>query len=368
MDWAAVRAEFPALANWTYLNAATFGQLPVRATQAVQAHFAHRDELASADFLTWFDDADRLRGKLGCLFGATADDICFIPATAHALSWLMHGIPWQAGDEIVALSPEFPNNVYHPALLKERGVALVERPWDRFYDSVTPRTKLVVMSAMNYSTGFRPPLEAVSRFLKERGVLFYVDGTQGAGAFTIDLPRVDPDLLAVHGYKWMNAPNGIGFAYVAPRLRAWLPPTVVGWRSDHGWREVNQLNHGTPVLPTGAEKYEGVMLASALLCAFEASVDQFLEIGLAAIEARTLGLSNLLRARLSDLGATFADPGPSPIVAARWTHRDAGELATALKRERILVSARHGHLRLSTHFFNHEADVEHCLGQLAKLL
>ena len=37
VNWAAVRAEFPALAAWTYLNTATFGQLPTRAAQAVAA-------------------------------------------------------------------------------------------------------------------------------------------------------------------------------------------------------------------------------------------------------------------------------------------------------------------------------------------
>lgn len=367
MEWDKVRAEFPALANWTYLNTATFGHLPRRATDAVSRHFAHRDELACGDFLNWFDDADRLRAKLGQLFHAGAEDVCFIPATAHALSLLMNGIAWKAGDRIVTLSPEFPNNVYYPALLAAQGVELVESPWP-LYDSIDERTKLVIVSAMNYSTGFRPPLAELGKFLRERGVLFYVDGTQGAGVFEIDLQAIDPDVFAVHGYKWMNAPAGAGFAYVAPRVREWLPPMVVGWRSDRGWREVNNLNHGAPVLSDDAEKYEGIMLPSTLLYAFEASVDLIRELGIGQIEARALSLSQLVRDGLAKLGAKFADPGPSPIVAARWPHREAVALAAALKQQHILVSARHGYLRISTHFFNHEQDVSHCLTQLAKLL
>ena len=89
---------------------------------------------------------------------------------------------------------------------------------------------------------------------------------------------------------------------------------------------------------------------------------------MAQVEARTLGLSQLVREGLGKLGAEFADAGPSPIVAARWTHREAGALALALKQQRILVSARHGHLRISTHFFNNETDVSYCLTQLAQLL
>ena len=49
VNWAEVRAEFPSLAEWTFLNTATFGQLPRRAVEAVAAHFARRDRLACAD-------------------------------------------------------------------------------------------------------------------------------------------------------------------------------------------------------------------------------------------------------------------------------------------------------------------------------
>ena len=58
-DWHKIRLQFPALENRAYLNTATFGQLPRRATEAVSNHWRHRDELACTDFLTWYDDADR---------------------------------------------------------------------------------------------------------------------------------------------------------------------------------------------------------------------------------------------------------------------------------------------------------------------
>ncbi len=48
----------------------------------------------------------------------------------------------------------------------------------------------------------------------------------------------------------------------------------------------------------------------------------------------------------------------SPIVAARFPNRPAAGLAAALRQRRILVSARHDHLRVSTHFYNNEEDLE----------
>ena len=118
VDWAAVRAEFPALAHWTYLNSATFGQLPRRGVEAVAAHFAHRDELACADFLAWFDDMDRIRGKVARLVNAAADDVCFVPTAAHGLSLVANAIDWKPGDRLVTLAEEFPNYLYMPALVE----------------------------------------------------------------------------------------------------------------------------------------------------------------------------------------------------------------------------------------------------------
>ena len=59
--------------------------------------------------------------------------------------------------------------------------------WSEFYEAVNERTRLVVLSTVNYATGFRPPLEEISRFLRERGVLLYVDGSQSVGALQFDI-------------------------------------------------------------------------------------------------------------------------------------------------------------------------------------
>src|SRR5258708_5361942 len=100
-DWAVVRAEFPALANWTYLNTATYGQVPRRGAEAIAQHFAHRDELACADFLDWYADADRYRADIARLINAAPDDIAYIPNASAALSLVSGGIAWKPGGNLV---------------------------------------------------------------------------------------------------------------------------------------------------------------------------------------------------------------------------------------------------------------------------
>lgn len=355
-DWARVREEFPALANWTYLNTATYGQLPRRAVQAATRHFEHRDELACSDFLNWYDDMDRIRGSVARLVNASASDIAFVPNAATALAWLFHGLEWRAGDRIVTLENEFPNNMYHAATLGCREVELVETPWSGIRDAVNDRTRVVLVSTVNYTTGFRPELKELAAWLRSRGVLLYVDGTQSVGALQVDVQDVLPDMLAVHGYKWLLSPNGAGFAYISPSLRRVLPPTVIGWRSHTGWREVDSLHHGMPEFGDLAERYEGGMVNFPSLYAMGASVDLMLELGPEAIEARVLGLARECEAMLTAAGATVEHPG-SPVLAARFPGVDVSALGAKLKQERILVSARHGRMRVSVHFYNNEDDI-----------
>ena len=351
-DWKQVRAEFPSLNRWTFLNTATFGQLPQRAVDAVSRHFAHRDETACHDFLSWFDDHDRLRAKLARLINASSDDIAFVPNASAALALLVAGLDWRDGDEILTLEGEFPNQIYAPAFLGRKGVVAREVPWERLLDSLSPRTRLVAVSTVNYVTGFRVPLDDLSRECRHRGIVLYLDGTQSLGALQFDFERIQPDMLSVNAYKWMLAPNGAAFVAVHPRLREKLEPLNIGWRSHHDWRNVDHLHHGAPEFKTSAEKYEGGMLPSSALYALEASVDFMLELGPDAIEQRVLSLARQCR-------GLFDDPLPfddTAIVAARVA--DASALAKKLKERRVLVSARHGLLRVSTHFYNDEQDLD----------
>ena len=362
VEWETVRLEFPSLANWTFLNTAAFGQLPKRATDSVKRHFEHRDELACADFLDWFDDADRIREQAARLIHCGSGDIAFIPNASTALSLLLGGIDWQPGDRIVTLEHEFPNNLYFPALLARHGVEFVETSWDGFESAVDSRTRLIALSTVNYTNGFRPPLVEIGKLSRARGALLYLDGTQSVGALRFDCQTVQPDILAVHGYKWLLSPNGAGFMYVSPAARKWLAPNVVGWRSHYDWRNVDNLHHAAPEFKVTAEKYEGGMLNFSAIYAMSASIEMMLEIGPDVIEARVLELAEMVRQVMRNAGAEL--PGDSlahyesPIVAGRFPQVDASRLALELKEQRVLVSARHGKLRVSTHFYNNEENVE----------
>jgi len=371
LDWESVRAQFPPLERWTFLNTATFGQLPRRAVEAVARHFARRDREACRDFLEWFADADRIRGKLARLIHASAEDITFVPNASTALASLIGGLEWKPGDRIVTFEGEFPNNIYVAEVLATRGVEAVQTDWDSLETVLRHGARLVLLSTVNYVTGFRLPLEEAAALCRRYGALLYLDGTQSVGALRFDAARIRPAALFVDAYKWLLGPTGSGFLYVDPELRTRLQPAVIGWRSDRRWRQVDNLHHGAPDFSGAAERFEGGMLPFAPLYGLEASVDLMLELGPERIEQRVRELAEAARAVLRRAGGRLlSDEAPhydSPVIAARFPGRDPARLVRELYARRILVSARHGFLRVSVHFYNNEADLERLETALGEL-
>jgi selenocysteine lyase/cysteine desulfurase len=93
-----------------------------------------------------------------------------------------------------------------------------------------------------------------------------------------------------------------------------------------------------------------------------------LELGAANIEQRVLALAARTREIAGSLGGTVVGTWESPTVAARFPNQDPSALARALREEKIIVSARHGNLRISTHLFNNEADLDALERGLRRLL
>lgn len=368
-DWGSVRALFPVLRTWTHLNSAAFGPSPSTAVEAMNDFLVARDRMASLDFLEWFDRLDRIRGKVGQLIGANASDIAFCPNASTGLSWLLRGIDWRPEDEVVALDHEFPNNLYAPALLDAKGVRFRPLPApvgrfepDRVVDAIRPRTRLVILSSVNYSNGIRTPLESLSWELRRKGVMLCVDATQSVGVLRLDLRKIPADYLVVHGYKWLMTPPGTGFVYIPARTRRWLRPSVVSWRSHKTWRQFEQLHEGRPEPPEEAAAFEGGVQGFAQLFAMEACIDLILTCGPQAVEERVLRLAAACRRILQAHGGVpliqAEEPCESPIVAARFPGRDSSSLKQQLFVKRVAVSVRQGGLRVSPHLFNNDDDLE----------
>ena len=152
------------------------------------------------------------------LIGSAENRIAFTQNTAPGLPLVANGIDWVAGDNIVVPADEFPSNFYPWSSLRRIGVEVREVPTHEghapvaaFATAVDDHTRVLAISTVQYTTGHRNDLEALSQIAHHHGTLFVVDGTQSAGALSIDCDSTGIDVLAVSAHKWMLGPLGIGF-------------------------------------------------------------------------------------------------------------------------------------------------------------
>jgi selenocysteine lyase/cysteine desulfurase len=268
---------------------------------------------------------------------------------------------------------EYPSNVYPWWTLRERGIETTvlhgrdgRLPLEAVDEALRdPRVRLLALSSVEFGSGYRNDLVALGRLCRERGVLFCVDAIQSLGCLPLDASQTGIDFLAADGHKWLLSVEGCGIFYCARRVLDRVQPRVVGWRSVVDNHDFDRYHLE---LQESAGRFEEGTPNTAGIFALGAAIDLLLEIGVEAIGARVLALTNRLVAGLEARGATLRSPrGPgeaSGIVSFLWPGEDPDRTVARLRAHRIFVVARRGGVRASPHFYNAEQEIDALLEAL----
>ncbi len=346
------------------MNHAGLAPLSRRVAAEIRAFADEAERLTSDVYGIWTGRVSMARAAIAQLIGAASEEIAFVQNTAAGLSLIAAGLPWQAGDNVVAIAGEYPSNVYPWWGLARLGVEtrLATRTGVRFgvdeiAAAVDQRTRVVSVSAVDWQSGFRPDLAALGTFCRDRDIRFVVDGIQAVGALTIDVHACGIDAMAVGGHKWLLAPEGCGFLFVSTRALERIEPVLLGWKSVDDADTYLPYHFG---LRPDAAKFEPGTQMHLGVRALAAAVDLLLEIGPAAIEQRVCAITDALADALRGLGATVLSPrGPgeqSGILTISLG--DPAALQTALTRHGIVARQRLGGVRLAPHFYADASDID----------
>jgi selenocysteine lyase/cysteine desulfurase len=362
------RAEFPVLEKQLYLNHAGVAPTSLRAAAAVREWMDDVVRFGVKHERGWEARAEQVRGLAARIIGAEPEEIAFVRNTSHGLGLVAEGLDWRPGDEVaVAAEIEYPSNVYPWLHLKDRGVGVREiaareggvTP-EAVAAALTPRTRLVAVSSVQYGSGYRTDLDAVGELCERAGVLLCVDGIQSVGCVPVDVKRSRIHFLSADSHKWMLGISGIGFLYVAREMLPRLRPVLVGWRSTtDAWnfnRSHFELRSDARKLEEGSHAYTGIY-------ALGAALELLLEVGPEAIEARIRALLTQLDEGLRELGC---ETGPAPehragILTVLPPRGEPRALADWLSARDVSLSLRRGRVRLSPHFYNQPKELEHLL-------
>lgn len=365
--------EFPILENMVFLNHAAVSPLPTRAARALLAYTEEACQMGAAAWPRWSARQKQTRQRAAALLGADPDEIAFIHSTTYGLILLAQSLPWRPGDNVLVGEHEFPANVYPWKNLAPRGVALRTVPErsdrrftvDDFAARIDARTRLIAVSLVQYSTGFRMPVEALAALCQQRGILLCVDGIQGAGAMPVDVRALGCDFLSADGHKWLLGPEGAGVLYIKKDRLGLLGDALTGWANrarpwDYGDTD-QPLVHAARRFEDGAANMPGLL-------ALGASLELFAEVGPAEvwrrIEALNAQLSEGLRRRGFEIISPRGEGERSGIVVCRKEGLDPAECVKRLEARGIHITARRGWLRISPHFYNHAGQIDQLLAEL----
>lgn len=379
--------QFPALADKVFLDAACASLAPRAAADAIGRLVADIQACPARSSTAFHIELDRARDaarpEAARLINGAPADLALVENTSAGLTLASRAIPLQAGDNILVADLEY---LQVPLAWRQgpadRGpeIRLVRHvdgtlPIEAFEAAADARTRLVVVSSVQWSNGFRVDLAGLSAFCRRRGIWLVVDAIQQLGAFPIDVAATPVDILVCGGHKWLNAPFGAGFMYVDPAARDRLRPPRAGYLSvnppDGGWGEYFRTPGITPVQPVtftdearvfetgGTGNYPGAV-------GLAASLRLLNDLGAGTIEAHIRSLTDALIEGLDSLPVRLVTPRApacrSGIVTfglASVAHEAA--LIEHLLDRRILVSHRYtsgvGGVRVSCHVFNTHDDV-----------
>lgn len=200
------------------LDALTAAQLEVEAAPARETYGPGLSHL------------ENVRAKAAALVHAEAEDIILTTSATQGMFLIAQGLRLTHGDHVLTTDHEHPGGRlgwewaarrYHievdaiPIAPDESDPqAIVER----FADRILPRTRVISISHVLFTTGVKLPVAELCALAREHGCKAVIDGAQGPGAMPVDVRALGCHAYASSGHKWLMGPKGTGFLYISPEM------------------------------------------------------------------------------------------------------------------------------------------------------
>ncbi len=312
-----MRSEWRLDPDFLTVNHGSFGATPL-CVRAAQDAWRERMEAQPTRFMSQLPGLLReAADRLGDFLGAEGSDIAFTDNATTGCNAVLRSLALAPGDEILVLSHVY--GAVHNAVryVAERAGASVTEarvPFPDFTaagvvaavaDALTPRTRLAVIDHIASHSALVLPAEHIVAACHAAGVPVLVDGAHAPGQIGVNLTTIGADYYAGNCHKWLCAPKGSAFLWVAPARQGALHPTVI--------------SHGLGGGFLAEFDWTGTRDPSAAL-AVPAALDFHERLGGAALRARNIALAAegaaLVALRLNT--DTMATGGAMGLVRLPW--------------------------------------------------
>lgn len=365
INWEEIREDFPVLAETTYLNSAAAGPVTRHVLEAATEFYREMMEEGDTRWDEWLERREIIRGRIAALINAEPDEIAFTTNTSAGMNIIVDALA--ARGDVISTTLEFPVSTI---MWLQRGVRVNqveavdgEIRVEDVRRAMNEKSATICLSHVQFSNGVRADLEALGNNKGEH--VLVVNASQSAGAFEIDVKRMRIDALCTTGHKWLLSGYGSGFVYLSRKLLAETRAHSIGWLSVEEPFEMRNRDYRLRI--DAAARVEWGCPHFAGIFALGAGVDYQQKLGTSNIERRVLELNRHLTGRLDEAGWRVLSPlqdescrSGETLVELDRPKRTVAQLA----RHGIIVTEKPQGIRVATHFFNNEADIERLIAAL----
>jgi isopenicillin-N epimerase len=389
-SWPEARAEIlldPTVAN---LNTGSFGPL---SRQAFERVTTLRRRLAEEPMDFLLRQAPPLladaRAHLARFLNADVRRLVFTANATAAINTVAAGLRLAAPGEILLTDHEYGAMIWcWERAAQRQGLTLRTFALPRLASdpeeivvaartAFTPRTRLLFFSHVLSPTGLVLPAKELCAEARRHGIVTVVDGAHAPALLPLDLKDINADFYAGNCHKWLLAPSGSGFLYFGPESAERIQPLQVswGWHYDPAAADQPDDFGSTPRLRSF--EFEGTRDPCPWLTV-PAAIDFHERLGWPNIRGRIAELVACTRESLKGkLGLPLATPSNPALHAAMTAVElprtvNPQHLREQLWKRRIEVPIIERPdrllLRVSTHFYNTEEEIERLTTALQELL
>jgi len=364
-DWKALRAEFPLLGRYIYLNACSLGPLPLRGRAALERYAQDWDQNGTP---VWFSDwlplLAAFRDRVGELLGAPGGTTAIAPSVSVALTTLAASLPLAAGRKKVLIGElDFPTIGHQWLSRPEFEVEFVPSrdgmtiPPSAFAERIDSQTALVVTTHLFYTTGYLQDVRAIADAAHAAGALCLIDGYQTCGCVPLDVEAMGCDAFVGGCLKWLSGGPGNAFLYVQPDVIPRMRPQGTGWFAT---RDPFSFSLQELDFADDARRFETGTWAMPSHYAGLAGLELILEVGVANIQERLRDLTDRILVRCDQAGVRTFTPRERErrcgIVTLECAQPE--EVEAQLHAAGVIVDSRPGRVRLSPHWCVTEEELD----------